>query len=1378
MNTHGHLGGSFRLVALVGVLGLLGAACGSSSSTPDAPAGSVSLSKIADQTIDEDTSTMALTFTVSIAAATVTAESSNTTLFPASGIVVGGSGTSRTVTLTPAKNANGTATITLTARSGSSTGTTMFSVTVKAVNDPPTIGDIADRSTEEGIALAAIPFTVGDVDNDPGTLTVTATSNNLALVPANGLVLGGSGANRTLTVTPAAMGTGSAVITVKVSDGSLDVSKMFTVTVTRSNNVNDPPVNKVPAGQKTLEDTPLVFSTANGNELSISDPDAGNSPMKVTLAVAGGVGTLTLASTTGLSFLAGHGSGDVSMTFTGTISAVNAALNGLTVTPPANFNGSGSLTITTNDQGASGTGGPQQDVDTVQVDVIAVDDPPTIKGITDKTIMEDGTTGPLAFIIGDPDTKIADLVVTRDSSNPAVIPLAGVVLGGSGVNRTVTVTPAHNAFGSSVITLAVSDGTTVVSTTFTVTVTPVEDAPTISNIPDDSMNAGQTKEVDFVVDDAETAAADLKVTFTQSGGPSLTISVGGSGADRSLSIMAPSGQDGTVTITVTVTDGAGLTASDMFVMTVNNINDPPVVTVPGPQSLQSDGGGTGTGSIAFTSANPITVDDPDSGNANISLHLVATNGITTTGTLPNGVTRSAGADASADQTLSGPVDLLTKAIDGLLFTSKPGFAGTATLTVTADDGGNSGTGGPKTDSKMVTIHVNTRPTITAIADKTIDEDTSTGALAFTINDFEQGTAGLTVNATSTNAALVPASALTLGGSAGARTVSATPLADQSGTTKITVTVADSDGGTRSVTFTLTVTPVDDAPVITAPDSAMTTEDVALFFNGNLSVFDVDNAVLDAVTLSATHGTLTLGSTVGLTFSAGTGTDDTTMTFSGALTDINAALDGMAFTPDPDFNGDAEVSMVADDGMLMDTANVPVTVVAANDPPVISSDDTLTTLNLNTDRTVHLSVSDVDVTPSQKVELTLAVDGGATLALPVHAGLTFSTGTGTGGETGVKFQGTLAAVNAALAADAGGVKITPMTSASGDVTLTATVNDLGNTGNDGAKTATMTWVTTYAAANTAPTITAISSASINEDQPGGHTAAFTVGDGQTEAGNLLVTAAATPNASDPVVVTLTVGGSGANRTVTAVPAANDHGKTTIAVTVSDGVLTKVETYILTVNSVNDAPVIAPATIADITFDEDGSYDLNFQATDVDGTFPTMAISSDNTGLLPNAAFTGLTTTHVKITPLPNQNGKATVTLTASDGMLVDTRTFTVNVRAVNDPPVISGTYPKLTVSDVEVGTGTYKVTIDVTGGTVTLVTVADLTFAAGDGDLDSHMVFQGSQAAVNAALNGVIDSVTDGKVVITVSDLGVSPSTDALPEGLATLCVPKGTGTCP
>ena len=81
----------------------------------------------------------------------------------------------------------------------------------------------------------------------------------------------------------------------------------------------------------------LTFSSGSGNAISFVDVDINGGAMRVSLA--GASGTLTLSTLTGLSFIIGDGTADTSMTFTGTLAAINAALNGMTFTPGADFNG-------------------------------------------------------------------------------------------------------------------------------------------------------------------------------------------------------------------------------------------------------------------------------------------------------------------------------------------------------------------------------------------------------------------------------------------------------------------------------------------------------------------------------------------------------------------------------------------------------------------------------------------------------------------------------------------------------------------------------------------------------------------------------------------------------------------------------------------------------------------------------------------------------------------------------------------------------------------------------------------------------------------------------------------------------------------------------
>jgi hypothetical protein len=97
--------------------------------------------------------------------------------------------------------------------------------------------------------------------------------------------------------------------------------------------------------------------------------------------------------------------------------------------------------------------------------------PPTISALPAMTVPYNGTSAPLAFRVGDAETPAPALTVTVSSSNPTLFPTSGLLLGGSGADRTITLVPARKKFGTAVITLTVTDADGVSTTTsFVVTV--------------------------------------------------------------------------------------------------------------------------------------------------------------------------------------------------------------------------------------------------------------------------------------------------------------------------------------------------------------------------------------------------------------------------------------------------------------------------------------------------------------------------------------------------------------------------------------------------------------------------------------------------------------------------------------------------------------------------------------------------------------------------------------------------------------------------------------------------------------------------------------------------------------------------------------------
>jgi hypothetical protein len=102
---------------------------------------------------------------------------------------------------------------------------------VEVSNALPTISDVPDQTIVINASTGILPFTVGDAESLPGNLIVTGVSSNLALVPNENIVIGGSGNDRTVSVTPASDQFGTVTITLTVSDGELEASDSFVLTV-------------------------------------------------------------------------------------------------------------------------------------------------------------------------------------------------------------------------------------------------------------------------------------------------------------------------------------------------------------------------------------------------------------------------------------------------------------------------------------------------------------------------------------------------------------------------------------------------------------------------------------------------------------------------------------------------------------------------------------------------------------------------------------------------------------------------------------------------------------------------------------------------------------------------------------------------------------------------------------------------------------------------------------------------------------------------------------------------------------------------------------------------------------------------------------------
>ncbi|HEX8240755.1 MAG TPA: Ig-like domain-containing protein [Allosphingosinicella sp.] len=236
--------------------------------------------------------------------------------------------------------------------------------------------------------------------------------------------------------------------------------------------------------------------------------------------------------------------------------------------------------------------------------------------------------------------------------------------------------------------------------------------------------------------------------------------------------------------------------------------------------------------------------------------------------------------------------------------------------------------------------VNTAPVANADSLTATEDTPAQYSTELTGNDTDADLDTLTVTAVSN---FVNGTASVAGG-----VVTFTPNANFNGTASFDYTISDGNGHTATATATVTVGAVNDPVTTAAPGTASLNEDAANVAIAGLAISDADSALAPSgiyvVTLSATQGKLTMTTLAGLTFSAGDGTADTTMTFSGTLSAINTALATASYTPNLNYNGSASITLQATDtdGVSVATGSgaatsdsdvVAVTVNSVNDAPV-------------------------------------------------------------------------------------------------------------------------------------------------------------------------------------------------------------------------------------------------------------------------------------------------------------------------------------------------------------------------------------------------------------------------------------------------------------
>ncbi|MBS1187140.1 MAG: hypothetical protein H6R04_1158, partial [Burkholderiaceae bacterium] len=601
------------------------------------------------------------------------------------------------------------------------------------------------------------------------------------------------------------------------------------------------------------------------------------------------------------------------------------------------------------------------------------------------------------------------------------------------------------------------------------------------------------------------------------------------------------------------------------------------------------------------------------------------------------------------------------------------------------------------------------------------------------------------------------------------------------------------------------------PVTTLPAVPTIAEDSVANAITGISIADADGDA-QTVTLTATHGTFSVGTTTGLTLVSGNYSSGT-VSFSGSLADINTALASLKFTPTADFSGTATLQVKTDDGHYnSDNDTLNITVSAVNDAPTMTGLPSDITVTEDVAGNVDLSsvtFGDVDA-GANSITLTIAAGAGTLTASSGGSVTVGGSGTGT-----LTLSGTASNIDTYLNT-ASNIKYTGTANTNGDnaTTLTLTANDNGNTGAGGGNNVALGTVNIdITAVNDAPAITAGASASYTENGSAvavDNTISVTDVDSANLAGATAVissgyTSGDTLNfinqngiagAWNAATHTLTLSGSAsiaqyqaALRSITFNSGSDNPGNGTRTVTwqVDDGAASahasNTATSTVTVTPFNDAPTsIAISGSMVSTYDTANTTVGTLTTTDADSSAWTYSIQSisrngilrSNDGSLFSLADAGsVASTALRATaPGTTTAGAYTVVVRATDadGLYYD-QTLTVNVsNAMTVTTHFDETYDNKSYTD-ELADG-LGLSLDEAVGLVNAAGGGAIRFGAGVSVANACL----SPLAINTDITLVHDAVSTveintlgklitiaaGKTLTVQADSGAYLSFDASP----------------
>ncbi|EGQ7836376.1 tandem-95 repeat protein [Vibrio parahaemolyticus] len=1162
---------------------------------------------------------------------------------------------------TPAENFNGDAEITYTVTDGALTDQATVKVTVNAVNDTPVVeSNIADQALAED-------FTPYTIDLNTAFSDVDNVDGELTFSVSGNSNIQVAIVNGIVTITPTADWNGSETLTFTATDPSGE-------SISQTVNFTVAPVADIVADSVTVvEDTPTIIKVLGNDTFEGDDKvvslDTNNGPANGTVSI----------------------NPDGSVTYT----------------PNDNYHGTDSFTYIVTSGGVS-------ESTTVSVDVTPVNDAPVAKD--DIATTQEDTAVTIDVLSNDTDVD-GDKLSIQSATVPEAQGKVEIVDG------KLVFTPAENFNGQAEITYTVTDGQLTDEAKVTVTVNPVNDAPTI-----------KVDAVESITEDAvsiDTVVATLTVRDTDTSEDQLTVSLENNSNGYFVLVgnevkLTQAGVDAVnndelnlkdLTISASVSDGVNPTASDSDSLIVNRVNDAPTVeNAIADQELSED----------FAS---YTIDLNDAFKDS---------------------------DSALNFSVSGNSNVLVSIENGIATISPTAdWNGSETLTFTATD--------PSGESVSQTVNFTVASVADIVADKaTVVEDTPT-----IINVLSNDTFESTDKVVSLDADNGPKNGSVIVNNDG--TVTYTP--DDNYVGKDTLTYVVTSGGvSESTTVTVNVTPVNDAPVA-KDDIATTQEDTAVTIDvlPNDTDIDGDTLRIDSASVPSDQGTVEI-------------------------------VDGkLVFTPAENFNGDAEITYTVTDGELTDEAKVSVTVNPVNDAPTIKADavESITENAVSTDTVVAtLTVRDTDTSEDQ---LTVSLENNSNGYFVLVGNDVKLTQAGVDAVNNDELNLKDLTISASVS---DGVNPTASDS---DSLIVNRVNDAPTVENAIADQELSEDFATYTIdlndafkdsdsalnfsvsgnSNVLVSIeNGIATISPTADWNGSETLTFTATDPSGESISQTVNFTVAPVADivadkatvvedtptiikvlgndtfegDGKVVSLDINNGPANGTVSVNPdgsvtyTPNDNyvGKDTFTYVVTSGGVSESITVNVDVTPVNDAPVAKDDTA--IT-DEDTPVTIDVLPNDTDIDGDKLSIQS---ATVPEAqGKVEIVDGKLVFTPAENFNGHAEITYTVTDGQLTDAAKVTVTVNPVNDAPTIKVDAVESITEDA-VSTDTVIATLEVADTD----TPEDQLTVSLENNSNGYFVLVGNevkltQAGVDAVNNDELN-LKDLTISASVSD-GVNPT---------------------